>query len=57
MQTQSYVGMSDDEISRTWKARFAGEYKPHELDAVDRKWRRMGKLIAQNRRTEPKRKR
>lgn len=51
---QSYVGMSYDELWKTWSARYAGE--PN-LEEIHRRWRRMGKLITQNRRTEGRKRR
>lgn len=53
---QSYVGMTDQEISKTWAAKFP-DLKPHEAEKIDRYWRRMGKLVMKNRRTEPRRRR
>lgn len=50
---QSYVGMSYDEISKTWKARYGADA----TDEIDRRWRRLGKLITKGRRTEPRRRR
>ena len=49
---QSYVGLTDHEISQTWRQRFLGDYSQADLDRIDRKWRRLGKLIAKGRRTE-----
>ena len=55
----SYRGMSDREISETWKQRFLGEYTQAELERIDRRWRALGKQVAHGPsvRMEPRRRR
>lgn len=38
--------ITDRQRDEDWRARFAGEYKAHELDEIDRFWTSLGKKIA-----------
>lgn len=43
MATQHLTARQKDEA---WREKYAGEYKPHEMDQIDRFWTSLGKKIA-----------
>jgi len=47
----NYVGMTYDQMLKAWSSQpqYARDYKPFELEAIHRRWQRLGKLAAAGR--------
>jgi hypothetical protein len=44
----SYAGLSYQEIYEVWSAKaISSGYKPHELEQIHKRWKSLGKKIAQ----------
>lgn len=44
----SYANLSYQEVYETWSAKHqASSYKPHELEAIHKRWKSLGKQVAQ----------